>query len=169
MTVTALLSDKREVILKRWNDVLIEAYHEDAAGYIRRRNGQFANPVGYAYSEGLEGIYNELLLDLDEERVSEYIDRIIRIRAVQSFAPSQAVSFIFSLKRITREEIEEAFEGQEIGEDILSLDLKFDTLALIAFDIFMKCREKLFEIKANEARDMTFRLLQGAKSATLQE
>jgi hypothetical protein len=27
----------------------------------------------------------------------------------------------------------------------------------------MKCREKIYELKANEARNMTFRLLQQAK------
>jgi len=29
--------------------------------------------------------------------------------------------------------------------------------------VYMKCREKIYEIKANEARNMTFRLLQQAK------
>jgi len=35
-------------------------------------------------------------------------------------------------------------------------------LGLLAFDIFMRCREKLYDIKANEMRHMTFRLLQQA-------
>ena len=42
------------------------------------------------------------------------------------------------------------------------LEDEIDGLGLLAFDIFMQCREKLYDIKANEMRHMTFRLLQQA-------
>ena len=40
---------------------------------------------------------------------------------------------------------------------------RIDAIALHAFDSFMKCREKIYEIKTNETRNMTFRLLQKAQ------
>ena len=40
---------------------------------------------------------------------------------------------------------------------------KIDTMALLAFDIYMKCREKIYEIKLDEVkgeRERLFRLLE---------
>jgi hypothetical protein len=38
-----------------------------------------------------------------------------------------------------------------------------DQLALVAFDQFMGCREKLYDLKTNELHRQTYRLLQRAK------
>ena len=55
--------------------------------------------------------------------------------------------------------------GKEVGEhqlsdDLLVLESKIDDLALIAFDVYMACREKLYSLSANEARNQVYRLLQ---------
>jgi hypothetical protein len=50
-----------------------------------------------------------------------------------------------------------------MAEELAAFDAAIDDLALFSFDIYMKCREKIYELKANEARSMTFRLLQQAK------
>jgi len=42
-------------------------------------------------------------------------------------------------------------------EEIFDFWSKLDAVALIAFDIYMTCREKVYEIKASEQRDRTFR------------
>jgi len=47
--------------------------------------------------------------------------------------------------------------------ELKEIELRIDSLALLAFDLFMACREKIYELKANEARNMTYRLLQKAK------
>jgi hypothetical protein len=36
------------------------------------------------------------------DTVSTFLDGIVRIRAVQNFAPSEAVAFIFHLKKVIR-------------------------------------------------------------------
>jgi hypothetical protein len=41
------------------------------------------------------------------------------------------------------------------------LENQIDALGLLAFDILC-CRDKLYDIKANEMKNMTFRLLQKA-------
>jgi hypothetical protein len=50
-----------------------------------------------------------------------------------------------------------------MSEQLSAFDSTIDDLALYAFDIYMKCREKIYELKANEAKNATFRLLQRAK------
>jgi len=39
--------------------------------------------------------------------------------------------------------------------DLGALDGRIDEVALLAFDLFMRCREQMFTIKADEARRRT--------------
>ncbi len=98
-----------------------------------------------------------------KDRVSVFLDTIIRIRAIQEFTPSQAVSFVFFLKKIIRDELATGDPRQHsLSDELTLLENQIDSLGLLAFDIFMRCREKLYDIKANEMKNMTFRLLQKA-------
>ena len=49
-----------------------------------------------------------------------------------------------------------------LTEALLVMESRIDEMALHAFDVFMKCREKIFEIRANEAKNQVSRLLQRA-------
>ena len=83
-------------------------------------------------------------------------DPIIRIRAIQDFSPSQAVGFMFDLKTIIRETVPvETKDGRNI-EALHALDRRIDQLGLLAFDIYMQCREKILDLKANEMRARTY-------------
>jgi len=163
MKLKALLSDKKAVILNRWFDDIVETYPAETTKFLKAQKNQFANPVGSTILQGVENIFDELLKGLDAERITLFLDNIIRIRAVQDFTPPQALAFIFSLKKIIREETAKGPLDTDISNELLELESKIDNLALISFDIYMKCREKIYEIKANEVKRMTFRLLQQAK------
>ena len=160
--VRDFLSGKKSAILERWFDAVLETYPSDTLGFLKNKKMQFANPVGYTISQGLESILDELLRDRepDLDKISPALDGIIRIRAVQDLSPSQALVFIFRLKRVLREELEGAgFTGSEEAE---ALESRIDAIALISFDLYIKCREKIYDLKANELRNMTFRLLRKA-------
>lgn len=159
MTLEKFLSGKRADILKKWFDLILETYPADTSAFLRNQKNPFTNPVGNTIYQGMEKILDELTGQTSES-LSEFLDNIIRVRAVQDFSPSQAVSFVFSLKKVIREELLRSFQGSLPYEEVLSLEDKIDTLALSSFDLFMKCREKLYDIRANELRNMTFRLLQ---------
>jgi len=158
------LIEKKPVILKAWFNSVAESYQSDTAGFLKKQKAQFTNPVGFTFAEGLEGLYDAVLQGVILDRVSSFLDSIIRIRAIQEFNPSEAVSFIFQLKKVVRQELgPEVLQQQGISAELAAFESAIDDLALFAFDIFMKCREKIYELKANEARSMTFRLLQQAR------
>ncbi len=159
MTLEKFLSVKRADILKKWFDLILETYPADTSTFLRNQKNPFTNPVGNTIYQGMEKILDELT-GQPSGVLSEFLDNIVRVRAVQDFSPSQAVSFVFSLKKVIREELTQSFQGSLPYEEVLSLEDKIDTLALSSFDVFMKCREKLYDIRANELRNMTFRLLQ---------
>ncbi len=158
------LSGKKAAILKKWFDAVADTYAADTAGFLKKQKAQFTNPVGYTLAEGLEGLFDALLQGMIPDTVKTFLDGIIRIRAIQDFTPSEAVAFIFQLKKVVRQELgAEILQQPGMTEGLVSFDSAIDDLALFSFDIYIKCREKIYELKANEARNMTFRLLQQAK------
>ncbi|PKL50085.1 MAG: hypothetical protein CVV37_07340 [Nitrospira bacterium HGW-Nitrospira-1] len=157
-----ILSEKRSVILERWVDHILDTYPAETANFLREKKNRFANPVAHSVSEGVEGIFEDLLQGIDKDRVSVFLDNIIRIRAIQEFTPSQAISFVFFLKKIMRDELAREIRENNLSDELALIENHIDLLGLLAFDIFMGCREKLYDIKANEMKHMTFRLLQKA-------
>jgi hypothetical protein len=98
----------------------------------------------------------------DHDKVYPFLDDIIRIKAVQDFSPSQAVSFIFLLKQVLRDTMKKEIRENSIAEELALLESRIDEMILLSFDIYVKCRERIYEIKADEVKRMTFRLLQRA-------
>ncbi|HCZ12829.1 MAG TPA: hypothetical protein DHV16_11435 [Nitrospiraceae bacterium] len=162
MRLNSLLTDKKASILEKWFDVIIETYPPDTASFLKNRNNSFANPTGSTISQGIEDIFDELLRGLNREKTSQFLDDIVRIRAVQDFTPSQSLAFIFRLKDAVREETADESNARDFSDELTAFDLKVDALALTAFDIYMKCREKIYDIKANELRNMTIKLVERA-------
>jgi hypothetical protein len=161
MRLKRLLSEKKSAIMTKWFDVILETYPADTSAFLKKQKNRFTNPVGQTILQGIESIFDGLLQGSNPEKISPFLDNIIRIRAVQDFSPSQAVSFIFSLKKVMAEELVNE-SGEHLYRELQELEAEIDSLALVCFDIFVKCREQLYDIKANELRSMTFRLLQRA-------
>lgn len=162
MKLEEILLQKRSAILKRWLQLILETYPADSQRFLNKQKDQFANPVGYTISKEIENLFKELLQGIETERVSPILDRIIRIRAVQDFSPSRAISFIFLLKGVIREQLEEEIREDGLSDELLIFDSIIDDLALVAFDIYMKCREKIYEIRANQAKNQVSKLLERA-------
>lgn len=167
MKLKQVLHEKRSDIVKNWFDSVLETYREESRGPLRKQNAQFANPVGFNLAKGLEGLFDSILKGMMPSEVSTQLDTIIRIRAIQDFTPSQAVAFIFQLKGILRRALgEDLLRDAVVAAELRALDAAVDDLALYAFDLYVRCREKIYDLKAQETRNATFRLLQKAKIIT---
>lgn len=162
MALRDFLSENKSDIFERWFDSFLASYPADATGFFKQRQQtrQFANPVGYTSSRAMEGILDGLIEDKAIEELTPFIEDIVRIRAIQDLTPSQALVFLFHLKNLVRDVLGPS--GQTMTDDLHELDSRIDALALRFFDIYMKCREKVFELKANEVKNRTYRLLQMA-------
>ena len=152
MQLATLLSQKKAAILGRWLAMIFESYPPETAIFLRKEKNRFDNPAGYRISEGLEGLYGALLQEMERDQVLTCLDEIIRIRALQNFTPSQALAFIFLLKIVIREELAEEIQKENLAAELLDLESRIDGLALLGFDVYTKRREKIYEIKADEAK-----------------
>jgi hypothetical protein len=152
MPLTFHLSEKKPAILGRWLTTIYESYPPETAIFLRKEKNRFDNPVGYRIAQGLEGLYNALLQEMDKDKVLNYLDEIIRIRALQNFAPSQALAFIFLLKNVIRQELADEIQKENLEAEVLALESCIDGLALLGFDVYTKRQEKLCEIRVDEMK-----------------
>jgi hypothetical protein len=167
MDLKELLRERKPAIVKKWFEAALASYHTDARGPMRRVEAQFTNPLGFDLDQGLSGLFDAVLQGMLPDKVTTFLDAIVRIRAVQDLAPSEALSFLFRLKGIIRDELgPELLAGPGVREELTALDGVVDDLALYAFDLYMRCREKIYDLKAKEAQNATFRLLQKAQLLT---
>lgn len=157
-----LLSEKR-VLVTKWFDLVAGTYPPETARLLKKESNQFANPVGQTIFHGLSDLFEQFLGGAPRDGILSSLDRIIRIRAIQDFTPSQAVSFVFQLKEVVADRLQdESLEERFSAADLFEFSRKVDELALLAFDIYMQCREKLYEVRVTEVKNRTFRLLQRA-------
>ena len=163
MNLHQFLQDQKAALLKRWFNLIVETYPDETSRFLKYQKDRFANPVGHTLTQGLDQLYAEVVSGVDPERAAPPLNDIVRIRAIQNFSPSQAVAFVFILKKVIREALKDEIRKPEILEDLLSVETRIDQLALQAFDLYMGCREKLYDLKTNELRRQTYRLLQRAK------
>jgi len=159
MNLENLLKKKRNAIIKKWFAMVVDTYPADTSRFLKSQPDPFSNPVGNTTFEGLEILFDELLGSMNREKIINALDPIIRIRAVQNFAPSGAAGFIFFLKKIIREDTKDESDN---SKELLIFESKIDELGFIAFDIYMQCREKIFEIRANEHRNRFFEAFERA-------
>ncbi len=152
--ILEVLRRRRETVIQNWLQRTIETYPEQISRFLQREKDPFRNPVGQALKEGIPALFDELVGEMNVERMTPPLLGIVRVRAVQDFTASEAVAFVLLLKPIVRGEV----GGSAGAEDLAAVDERIDRVVLLAFDLFMKCREKIYEIKADEARRRVYLL-----------
>ncbi|ATW27371.1 RsbRD N-terminal domain-containing protein [Candidatus Formimonas warabiya] len=162
--LTKVLQDHQAVILEKWFDALLDAYPAEAARIFKHVKDPFANPVGHSMVTGLEAILDWLVRGKESSEVAAYLDQIVRIRAVQEGLPSQAVSFLISLKHIVGNVLEKTTAPREERETARqNWEGQIDRLLLMSMDIYAQCREKIFELKVDEVHRQVYALLRQEK------
>ncbi len=147
-----LITQRRETILGRWLDRVTGEYAPETAKFLKEQSDQFANPVGAALRDELATLLDGLIAGTDGDQLAPALDRIIRIRAVQEFAPSAALKFVFAIKNLIRDEV--GGTGESVPDhELIRFDERVDHLALAAFDVYSRCREQIYSIRVNEIRN----------------
>ena len=144
MTLKDTLQKNKRLLLDKWFKATIDTYPAQTAKVLGKDANRFDNPVGACTRESLEDVLDLLPDHPDLEALEKALDPIIRIRAVQAFSAAEAVSFVYSLKKIGRDVLEDA-QMEEFHTLV-------DTLAQAAFNKLLKCKEEIFLLKATESK-----------------
>ena len=147
-----LLIEKKDSIISKWFNNLCQEYPNKTVEHLKSNKSQFANPVGHNLHQGLNGIFDQVLEDVDAEEFHLNLDKIIRIKAVQDFSPSQAVAFIFILKKLIKDELHSKLGKEVTYKDLAVIEQRIDNIALIAFNVYTRCREAIYQLRIDEVK-----------------
>jgi hypothetical protein len=150
------LKQNRDSILQKWIAQTINTYNPEMVRFLKKEKNQFSNPIRNTILTSLEKIFDGLLNGLGVEEYHE-LEELIKIRAVQDFSPSEALSFLFDLKKIIRTELTIGNHKGDIFSETCMFDEKFDTLFVLAFDIYNDCRMKIQDLKIAEIKSRSER------------
>ena len=157
---------EQKAVLDQWFDLIMGTYAENTAVLWKKRDDPFANPVRHKFEAGMRGIVVGLAAcgatPPDEATFAPLLDEIVRVRAVQDFTPSQAVAFIFLLKKAVRETLWAKVTEDDLFVELLALESAIDVLAQLAFDIYCQCREKIAGLRVDQIKKQYDRLLKRA-------
>jgi len=152
MTLRDLLRERQTAIVERWREYALAAYPDDSSRFFEREKDRFANPLGYELRAGTEGIFQCFLDGMEADGICRHLDGIIKARAIQDLSPSCALSFVFDLKRAIRDELADDIARLGLAGELAEVDSSVDQIALFAFDIYTRCRERVAELRINEVK-----------------
>jgi len=156
MTLAALLASNRKAIARDWMERILEGFPAQSVKFIRSEGDRFRNPIGSTLRSGVDAVLDALEDGGDRGRLANAVEGMIRLRAVQGTSPFEAVSFLVDLKGV----VAKTLRGKASPGDLAAFDQTVERLVLDAFDLYMQCREKVFEIRLMELRNRTFKLLE---------
>ncbi|MBI9080012.1 MAG: RsbRD N-terminal domain-containing protein [Pseudodesulfovibrio sp.] len=163
MTFESILAERTAELSEKWAGLVLQTYPRETQKIWGRQKDRFDNPVGVTIIEATRELFPSLLEWDDAEKISKSLDKLIRIRAVQDFSPSQAISFVFLLKKLLRDEFFKPMKKEGTLEDLLRFEAKIDNLAMMAFDIYSKSRELIYRMRVDEVKRAQHNLLKKAK------
>lgn len=162
MTFESVLAERKAELSEKWADLILQTYPKETQKVWGRQKDRFQNPVGAAIIDATRDLFDEMLDWQDAEKIAQSLDALIRIRSVQDFTPSQAISFVFLLKKLLRDEFFKDMKKEGTLEDLLRFEAKVDNLAMMCFDIYSKSRETVFRLRIDEVKRLQSSLLRKA-------
>lgn len=154
----------RTRVIGQWLDAVFAMYPLETTGFMRTREDRFANPVGHALRQGAEALYDAVTgADTDRKAIEDALAALVRVRAVQDLRADQAVGALFLLKPILRELfLVDALAGGDF-RGYLEMESRVDTLALMAFNLYVADREAVYAERVAEQRRSTAQLRRWAE------
>ncbi len=159
MDLERRLAEDKEELARKWYDLLLGAYPPETQKIWKAQLDGFQNPVGETMKEATAKLVGLILSWDDAAAIGHELDRIIKIRAVQDFKPSQALAFVFQFKKLLRDTYLDEVKKSGEWDALLGQEAKIDNLALMALDIYCKCRQQVFDLKVAEIKRAQHNLL----------
>lgn len=151
-------------VANKWTEMVFATYPLETTGFLRTKNDPFTNPVAHMTREAAGTLFDAIAgEEMDPEAVKAAIDRFVKLRAVQKFAPSQSMAVFYAMKPVLREMLLPEMREKGQLDAYLDMESRLDTIALLAFDIYMKARETVAESRIKEIRNQYAQLARWAQ------
>ncbi len=164
MDILHIFREHKAYIVKEWIEAVFNSYPLDTTGFLRTKHDDFCNPVGEMTTTLAHFLYDAAAGEqVGEDELEQALARFVRLRAVQTFAPSQGVGVLYVFKQMFREKILPICKKYAQIDAYLEAESRIDTLALMALDIYVDSRETLAEQRIKEIRDQHSQVVRWAQ------
>jgi len=152
MSLVQKLSERKEDLTEKWYDLILSSYPKETQEVWRSNKDQFTNPVGVTIKKVANELFDLILEWKSADDLAKSLEELIKIRTVQDFAPSKALSFVFLFKKLLRDEFMEELKSEGKLDELLAFEARIDNLGLIAFDIYTKNRDLIAQMRIDEIK-----------------
>ncbi len=161
MKMHTVFHENRDKWVEQWLDFVIGTYPAESGRFFRNTLDPFSNPVGVTLKKGIEDLYDILVApSFDPDAVAQAVKPMVHLRAVQEFTASESLGFLFEIKKIAAAGVKKLQIGhKDIGESMAEFESRDDAVMLIAFDLYMASKRKVYELRSRHARDNVRQLL----------
>ena len=148
--LTAGFEKHREQIVDGWVEYALSTY--TSSRFFKAETDKFANPVGGNVRESFTQLFTLLAAGEDSAKFTESLEQFIIIRSVQQFSPSQALAPLNAVKHVVRDIFGKDKEYSHLINELYDFEFSVDLAVLAGFDIYMKYRERLYQVRIDEIR-----------------
>lgn len=152
MGLNEAIAERKDELARKWADLILGTYPAETQVLWRKNRDEFTNPVGHSILESTSKLVPLLLEWNDAQAVARALDMIVKIRAVQDFSPGQALSFVFLLKKLLRQEFAESLAARGELQELLAFETRVDNLAVMAFDLYVASRDQVARMRVEEVK-----------------
>lgn len=154
----------KKTVVDGWAQAVFATYPLDTTGFSRIGNDPFTNPAAHMTRQAAAALFDALAgEETDQDTVRKAVERFVRLRAVQKFGPAEGLAVFYLLKPLLRQSILPEMEKAGLLGEYLEAESRLDTLALMAFDIYVQAREALAEARIREIRSQHAQLARWAR------
>ncbi len=154
MDAMDILRDKGKEIVNRWIEAVFATYPLETTGFLRTKHDPFANPVAHMTREAGKILYDAMIgEEVGPDQVKSALDRFNKLRAVQKFNPGESMAVFYLMKPIMRELLYPEMRDKGQLDIYLETESRLDTLALLAFDMYVKARDTVAELRIKEIKN----------------
>ncbi|CCO22803.1 RsbRD N-terminal domain-containing protein [Maridesulfovibrio hydrothermalis] len=152
MNLVQKMSERKEDLAAKWYDIVLSSYPVETQKIWKANNDRFTNPVGITIKKVTSELLDLILEWKNADAIAQSLDELVKIRTVQEFAPSKALSFVFLFKKLMRDEFMEELKKEGKLDELLAFEARIDNLGLIAFDIYTKNRDLIAQMRIEEVK-----------------
>jgi hypothetical protein len=152
MILKEFMRKHKEKILRQWLDLVYDTYPTETSRFLKEEQDRFANPVAYTMACNLDALLEDLLNNCPVEALHPHLEEIIKIRAVQDFSPSRAVSFVPLAKIAILNSVPDKSLTREMYAAIHKMDGQIDMMTGAAFDIYCSCKDAINQLRIKDLK-----------------
>ena len=154
----SLIARRQAAIAEGWLGLVGKTHLANWSGMPSRSRDDFADPAFCLMRKCIEAMVEALDSGVVQEKLAPSMEGFLKLLALQEFSPSQAIQFVFAVRPLLRREL----SLEPNSPESLALDDRVDDIALIAMDIYSRCREKVYEARYNQLKKLHYVMVERA-------